>query len=443
MVGEGVQFMMEKKKVLVFPAGTEIAFEIWNALKNCKDVELWGATSVHCHAEMVFERCFMNLPFIDDDRIIDSLNNIIDEAEIDYIYPAHDSALFKLTRYKWKLHAEVITSDFLTVRICRNKNETYKYLWERGAYYLPRFYTQDELAFEDVDEFPVFAKPAVGQGAEGAVKVNSEEELQRLLDSGKEYAVCEYLPGEEITVDCFTDKNGTLRYVGQRSRDRIRSGIAVRSRTMPTEKIVFKIAEDLNDQFDFTGAWFFQMKKDKNGDYKLMEVAPRIAGTMGLTRNLGVNMPLLTLYTVMGLDVEIVNNNADLLLDRAFISRFWYDIDYDTVYVDFDDTLIVNGKVNPMLIAFLHQCKDKGKSVILLTKHRHGNIITDIEAHNISMKLFDAVILIGLEKEKADYVSEGGIFIDDSWRNRKKVQDKVGIPVFDVDAVESLLDWSA
>lgn len=435
--------MTEKVKVLVFPAGTEIAFEIWNALKNCKDVELWGATSVPCHAEMVFERCIGGLPFIDDDRIIESLNNIIDEAEINYIYPAHDSALFKLTRCRWKLHAEVITSDFLTVRLCRNKNETYKYLWERGAFYLPRFYTLDEQAFEDMDEFPVFAKPAVGQGAEGAVKVNSEEELERLLESGTEYAVCEYLPGEEITVDCFTDKDGRLRYIGQRSRDRIRSGIAVRSRTMTTEPIVRKVAENLNEHFDFTGAWFFQMKKDKNGDYKLLEVAPRIAGTMGLTRALGVNMPLLTLYTVRGLDVKIVQNYSDILLDRAFISRFWYDIDYDTVYVDFDDTLIVNGKVNPMLIAFLYQCKDNGKEVVLLTKHHHGNIIEDVEKHNISMKLFDAVVLIGRDKDKSDYVNENSIFIDDSWSNREKVRNRVGVPVFDVDAVESLLDWSA
>ena len=79
----------------------------------------------------------------------------------------------------------------------------------------------------------------------------------------------------------------------------------------------------------------------------------------------------------------------------------------------------------------------------LLTKHHHGNIITDIEKYNISMKLFDSVILIGLNEDKADYVTENSIFIDDSWHNRKNVKDKVGVPVFDADAVESLLDWSA
>ena len=34
---------MNKKKVLIFPAGTEIAFEIQNSLKYSKFIELYGA----------------------------------------------------------------------------------------------------------------------------------------------------------------------------------------------------------------------------------------------------------------------------------------------------------------------------------------------------------------------------------------------------------------
>ena len=45
---------MIPKKVLIFPAGTEIAFEIQNALKYSKFVELYGINSTSCHAEFVF-----------------------------------------------------------------------------------------------------------------------------------------------------------------------------------------------------------------------------------------------------------------------------------------------------------------------------------------------------------------------------------------------------
>ena len=46
---------MSIKNILIFPAGTEIAFEIYNALKYSKFVRLFGGTSVECHADFVFE----------------------------------------------------------------------------------------------------------------------------------------------------------------------------------------------------------------------------------------------------------------------------------------------------------------------------------------------------------------------------------------------------
>lgn len=427
--------MTTEHKILVFPAGTEIAFEIHNALRNNKMVELYGATSVPCHANLLFKNCVDGLPFANDPLLIDALNTLIDKWGIEFIYPAHDDALLRLTKDQDQLHAKVITSTYFTVSICRNKAETYFYL--RDAWYMPDVYWNDF----DIKEFPVFLKPAVGQGSTGTKMVTNRDQLWDFLRTARcEYVMCEYLPGKEFTVDCFTDRNGVLRYVGQRTRERIRSGIAVRSRFVKTEDNVMEIAHSLNERLDFNGAWFFQLKEDKNGELKLMEVAPRIAGTMGLTRNIGVNLPLLTLYNNLGMDVEIIKNPNELLLDRAFISRFQTDIDYENVYVDLDDTLIIKGKVNVYLLAFLYQCRDKGKNLILLTKHA-GNAIQRLDDHSIDMNLFDSIINIPDWAEKSHFIRPNSIFIDDSFAERKKVADAWGIPVFDTDMVESLFDW--
>lgn len=427
--------MTTEHKILVFPAGTEIAFEIHNALRNNKMVELYGATSVPCHANLLFKNCVDGLPFANDPLLIDALNTLIDKWGIEFVYPAHDDALLRLTKDQYQLHAKVITSTYFTVSICRNKAETYFYL--RDAWYMPDVYWNDF----DIKEFPVFLKPAVGQGSTGTKMVTNRDQLWDFLRTARcEYVMCEYLPGKEFTVDCFTDRNGVLRYVGQRTRERIRSGIAVRSRFVKTEDNVMEIADSLNERLDFNGAWFFQLKEDKNGELKLMEVAPRIAGTMGLTRNIGVNLPLLTLYNNLGMDVEIIKNPNELLLDRAFISRFQTDIDYENVYVDLDDTLIIKGKVNVYLLAFLYQCRDKGKNLILLTKHA-GNAIQRLDDHSIDMNLFDSIINIPDWAEKSHFIRQNSIFIDDSFAERKKVADAWGIPVFDTDMVESLFDW--
>jgi hypothetical protein len=428
--------MAEVKNILVFPAGTEIAFEIHHALRYSKFVKLYGATSAACHADFVFENCVEGVPFVDEPGFIEALNAIVDEYNIDYIYPAHDSAELTMTREQARLHAKVVTSDLKTVELCRSKNLTYDYL--SGAEYLPKFYKSPT----DVQEYPVFIKPSVGQGSVGARRIDSPEQLAEALADGVEYAICEYLPGQEITVDCFTDRHGELHYIGPRTRDRIRSGIAVRTHFLDDDQGINAIAEDLNRQFSFNGAWFVQLKKNSAGEYRLMEVAPRIAGTMGLTRNRGINMPLLTLYNMWGYDVDIINNRTELLLDRAFISRFKSDLEYDNVYVDYDDTVVVGGKVNMGLMAFLYQCRNKGKHICLLTKHE-GDLDIELKRYALAPELFDEIVHLDKTDSKIPFIKPRSIFIDDSFAERKRVHEGCGIPVFDLDMLESLIDWRA
>ena len=428
--------MADKKTVLVFPAGTEIAFEIHAALCRCKFVRLIGGTSVPCHAEFVFENCVEGFPFADDPALVDFMNRVIDDYGVDYIFPAHDSALLALSEARERLHATVIAPAKETVAICRDKNKTYADL--AGADYLPGLYESADA----VPGYPIFIKPAVGQGAQGARKIESREALEEALSDGVDYALCEYLPGAEFTVDCFTDRHGALRLVSPRSRDRIRAGIAVRSRVFPADERIRAIAEDLNRRLSFNGAWFFQLKRNAAGDYRLMEAAPRIAGTMGATRNRGANLPLLTLYNFWGYDVDLVINDNQELVDRAFISRFQTDIRYSRVYVDFDDTLVLGDKVNTQLIAFLYQARNEGKELYLLTRHA-CDVREDLRRFGIAESLFDAIYWVRGEDTKIAYIQPDSLFIDDSFAERKRVKEACGIPVFDLDMVESLLNWKS
>ncbi len=130
-------------------------------------------------------------------------------------------------------------------------------------------------------------------------------------------------------------------------------------------------------------------------------------------------------------------------MDRAFSNKYKLDIDYDTVYVDFDDTVTYANTVNTETIAFLYQCLNKGITIKLLT--RHAKEIYDSLAHyRIDPKLFDEIIHIKDETTpKSDYITdERAIFIDDSFRERKDVAIKCGIPVFDCDAISALMDYT-
>lgn len=423
---------MKESNILVFPAGTEISFEIFNALKDSKFVKLFGGTSVNDHSLFVYKRIIKDFPYIDDENFIPFLNDIIKKYQIDFIYPAHDSAVVELTKNKRKINAGIISTDTTTVEICRSKEKTYKYLKDEN--FIPNTY----LPNDDL-KFPLFLKPKIGQGSKGARIINSKVELKTYYSDDN--ILCEYLPGEEITVDCYTDINGNLKVISPRVRMRIRNGIAVKSKRIGMTDEIEYIAGRLNNKFKFKGAWFFQLKQNKELKYKLLEVSPRIPGTMGLSRNRGINFPLLTIYANRGIDCKIIENDYDIILDRAFINRYKINFYYNKIYVDLDDTLIIKDKVNITLISFLYQCVNENKKIFLLTKHAK-NVDETLNKYKISKYLFSKIYHISIDDKKSRYIDpEGSILIDDSFAERLEVKNDIGINVFDVDMIESLLDW--
>ena len=423
------------KKVLIFPAGTEIAFEIVNALKYSKFVEIYGGTSVEDHSEFVYERLITGFPFITDPLFIEFLNNVIDQYCIDCVYPAHDSASVVLSDNAEKIHAQVIVSDSNTTNICRSKKETYNFF--AGEKFIPNTYN----SVERIKSYPVFVKPTVGQGSNGAKKIDNVNELENALVSDPTIVICEYLSGMEYTVDCFTDRRGKLLVAKMRDRERIRSGISVRSKMIKLDNNVRYIAETINNKLKFRGAWFFQVKKNAEGEYKLLEISPRIPGTMGLSRNCGINFPMLTLFDFWNYDVSIIDNNFDIILDRAFYNAYRINISYEHIYTDYDDTLVIKDKVNKTLLSLLYQAKETGKKIHLLSKHV-GDLGEDLCKHFISVSLFDEVKVIDVKDDKTKYIIyDSSVFIDDSFAERQNVKNKLGIPVFDLDMVEGLVDW--
>ncbi len=420
------------KNVLVFPCGTEIGLEINRALKYNKDFQLIGASSLDDHGKYVYDNYYNKLPMIDDDNIIDEINKIVEKENIDFIYPAHDSAVLKFSKNKNKLKSKVLTSDFKTCDICRSKRKTYKYF--SNIILVPKMYKKSEIKKEF---FPIFLKPDVGQGSKGTQIINNFEDLNYHYKNNNQLLL-EYLPYEEYTVDCFTDFMGKLVYVSSRKRTRISNGISVGAIEI-FDAQVNEIAQKINNNLKFNGAWFFQLKKNKQGEYCLLEIAPRIAGTMEFQRGLGVNLPLLNLYNACNIRVDIIKNKYNLVLDRALYSEFRFDYKYKYIYIDLDDVLVQNKNVNYMLVAFLYKSLNENKKIILITRHKN-DVFRTLNRYHIDINIFSDIIKIKSDEKKSSFISHNdSIFIDDSFRERKDVYAVCNIPVFDTNIVDILM----
>jgi len=421
-----------KKRVLVFPCGSEIGLEIHRALKYNKDYELVGGSSVDDHGKFIYEEYIDNIPNVDEDNFIGCLNELIKKEKITHLYPAHDSVVLKLSEHASELDAKVVTSEFFTCDICRSKRKTYDYF--KDIILVPRVYKKEEIKAKD---FPIFLKPDVGQGSKGTQKLNNRKDLNYFYNDESQLLL-EYLPYEEYTIDCFTDYEGNLKYCSGRKRKRISNGISVSSVYVENPEFE-EIAKKINSKLKFNGSWFFQLKENINHELCLLEIAPRIAGTMEFQRSFGVNLPLLNLYNSDDIKVNMIKNNYVCEMDRALESKFKLDYNFNYVYIDLDDVIIQENKVNYMVLAFLYKSLNEGKKLILLTRHFQDPLLT-LEKYNIKNIFSEIIHITDKSVKKSEYITKSdSIFIDDSHSERKDVYEKCSIPVFDVNMIDILL----
>jgi hypothetical protein len=427
--------MNKKINVLIFPCGSINALEIHTALKDCFNIQVFGGTSQKDHGAFVFKNYISGIPYLHAPEFINFLNRVVEENNIDVVFPTDDTAMLFFARHVDSIKAKVVQPGVLAAELSRYKDKLYKSLYTKT--YCPETYTSREA----VTQYPVFVKPVVGSGGQNTRIVYADDEFKK-TDWNEDFIVVEYLSGEELTIDCFSDRFHRLRFVGPRTRSRIFAGVSVNSFTIPLDEEINKIANELNEMVKFRGLWYFQVKKDRKGTYKLLEISVRTAGTMNLYRNLGVNFPMLAIYDLLERDIEIIKNDFYLEVDRTLINRYKSDLQYSTIYIDFDDTITKNGQVNPFVLMYLHIERNKGKKIKVLTRHEFDFDET-LNRLAISKGLFDEVIRLTWDHKKYLYIKETSdvIFIDNAFQERMEVKKLLNIPVFDVDAVQCLIDW--
>ena len=425
-----------KLNILVFPCGSEIGLEVHRSLRYSSHVVLFGASSTEDHGRFVYEKYTGDLPLIDDASLVARLSEIGTEHKIDAIYPTMDKVISVLKKSESTIGCKIISSNSETSDICLSKKLTYTLLEKTLA--VPRTFPSPG----DIEKFPVFIKPVIGYGSRGTCIAKSLPEVEMHLANHRsiDMLISEYLPGKEFTVDCFTDRHGTLRFSGARKRARVVNGISVNTAPVKSDDRRFQdITCLINARMTLRGAWFFQVKENHEGDLVLMEVAARLGGSSSLYRNTGINFALLSIFDAFDIDVEIMKNDYGIELDRSLSSRYRIDLAYKTIYVDYDDCLLINGKINICLVSFLYAAFNAGKKIVLLTKHQKEISASLLESRMTS--LFDEVIVISKIDSKWRYINpQDAIFIDDSFSERAEVRRIHKIAVFSPDMVGCLFN---
>jgi carbamoyl-phosphate synthase large subunit len=168
--------------------------------------------------------------------------------------------------------------------------------------------------------YPVIVKPRTGSGSRDITIVGSAADLAR-RGSADDFVVQEYLPGEEYSVDVLADAAGHVVASVPRVRERIDSGVSVAGRTLHDAELERLGAVVVS----VTGVTYIanvQFRRNTAGQPALLEVNPRVPGTLPLTVASGVDMPRMALDSLRGRPLPDRVGFRDVAMVRYLQERF-------------------------------------------------------------------------------------------------------------------------
>jgi len=282
---------------------------------------------------------------------IESIHELCRKNKINIILPLVTKELIPLATHKDEFEKDGIRipiSSAASLEIANNKSRLYEFLQWRDIN-VPSF-----RVVENVEQFnnavselgypakQVCFKPSVSNGSRGFRIVSDQmneldllfnykpdssyitgKDALRILSSGPfpELLVSEWLPGEEYSVDCLA-KNGETILALPRSRKRMINGISVEGEFVH-DAAIEDYCRSIISSLRLHGNVGIQIKRSAGAKPLLLEINPRVQGTIAACLGAGINFPALAIRQELGITLE--QDELAVKWGTKF-SRYWEEV---------------------------------------------------------------------------------------------------------------------
>jgi len=274
---------------------------------------------------------------------IPAVSKLAKKTKADVILPLSSMELLPLSKNTKAFgEVKVVVNKEHSLKIALNKRKCYEYLKGRN---IP---IPDYVVVHDYEEFveaahalgypkkPVCFKPPISKGQRGFRILREDIDLRKLLLETKpdntittlesvsnilskgfgELLVMEYLAGPEYSVDSLV-KNGKSLVVVPRRRVETRLGISSVGIVEKNEEVI-EVVRKINTAFKFDYNINVQLKYSTDGTPKLVEINPRVSGTICLSAAAGPNLPYLGIKLSLRENFSIPKINWGLTMIRCW-----------------------------------------------------------------------------------------------------------------------------
>lgn len=344
---------MKDLTVLVSACGAQFMPGLANCLKDNgeRNIRIVGVDMGVDSTVLQMVDSLYQVPAADDVDYVDRLLEVCKLEKVDVVLPFMSAELLPLIDRKKDFEAigtKVSVSDRRSVEITTNKYMFYQFLRENGLQ-VPRFAVvrnADELisACEKCGypDNAVCVKATELSGSRGIRIIKPDVSKYELLfhekpnsffttmddllftlkerESMPEMMAMEYLPGMEGSVDLIAE-NGKVLYMAYREST-VNLHSIPQSGELKENQEAYEIAIKVVDALNLTGSADLDFKNDKDGHPVLMEINPRIAATMRIFKEGGLNLPYLRIKHLLGEQLPEVNIKYGVKMKRRYLEMF-------------------------------------------------------------------------------------------------------------------------
>lgn len=234
---------------------------------------------------------FELIPRCDDERYISTLLELCRKYSISALILLHEAEFPILDKSRERFEEQgidLILSSRHVLQTCADKWKTFTFFRENGIRTAESFRALEEINAP----YPLFIKPRSGMGSIGVNKINDDEELEFYYKRTTNPIVQQYLCGQEYTIDCFCDNNGSPYSIVPRKRIEVISGEVSKTKSSYDQDIInetLKLLQLLKGRGPLT----IQCFKDSNGGISFTEINPRLGGGVPGTFASGIDYGVL------------------------------------------------------------------------------------------------------------------------------------------------------
>ncbi len=275
---------------------------------------------------------FQVIPPAGDPAFIDTVLALCREKNIHIVLPLVTKELIPLSQHinEFELAgAKLLVSPVSSLEIANDKSRLYQFLQWRGMdvpdFHVVETIQQFETAAGELG-YPgktICFKPSISNGSRGFRIISTTMDEHYLLFNEKpsstyisytdavrilsskpfpELLVSEYLPGEEYSVDCLANHGKTIITV-PRLRKKMINGISVEGAFIKDESITSYCTQIIHE-LQLHGNIGIQVKRSAAGKFLILEINPRVQGTISAGLGASINLPVLAIKQELGLRIR-------------------------------------------------------------------------------------------------------------------------------------------